>query len=652
MSADESPTAIDLAHEAPFRIGALEVRPSTREMIAGERREVVEPRVMQVLVALARRRGEVVSRDDLIAAAWGGRVVGEDAINRAVAGVRRLAETYGGFRVETVARVGYRLGEAGPSQPSFWRKPRAGPWAWAVAALVFLAAAGSGSWLIHERFVAANAPARVAVLPFDAIGANPQARAFADGLLDDLVGALSANQVDAVSRSESLALRGPQAHERLMRLGAAYVLDGAVESDGTTLRVRVHLGDVRERLTLWSKDFSAPVGDAEALRAQVATRTIDVTHWLTLPGIRRARADAPTLAAYTDASDSMQNGGVDPAVAIVKYRQVVARAPSFSYGHSGLAFALLNSLPSLPAQARAKVLAQSLEEARTTLLLDPRNGEGYLLLEGLTPLWSWRVREDLLAKGLAVDPEPPILPMNQGSLLAQVGRTGEAVAVTKRAVAAEPYLGWAQRQLAYFLATAGRTEEAQSALAERWLGREVGEPRRPTEFLLAVQTAPGSRAIAMLDDPAMRALLGSAGAVDVERSSLRALASGGASDRNAAAGHMRAAVEAGAFPAPLAVSQLSALGDVDGAFAAANRAFTPETMGAPKSLTWGESIGTEVLFSPPAAAMRKDVRFMRLTARLGLVDYWRASGHWPDFCSEPGLPYDCKAEAARVVSAR
>jgi hypothetical protein len=39
---------------------------------------------------------------------------------------------------------------------------------------------------------------------------------------------------------------------------------------------------------------------------------------------------------------------------------------------------------------------------------------------------------------------------------------------------------------------------------------------------------------------------------------------------------------------------------------------------------------------------------MRLAARLGLVDYWRSSGHWPDFCADPGLPYDCKAEAARL----
>src|SRR5262245_34665773 len=104
MSADESAAPIDLARTANFRIAALEVRPSTREVaLADGRHEVLEPRVMQVLVALARRRGEVVSRDELTELCWGGRIVGEDAITRAIAGVRRLAESYGGFAVETIA---------------------------------------------------------------------------------------------------------------------------------------------------------------------------------------------------------------------------------------------------------------------------------------------------------------------------------------------------------------------------------------------------------------------------------------------------------------------------------------------------------------------------------------------------------------------
>ena len=64
---------------------------------------------MQVLVALVRRPGEVVSRDELIATCWSGRIVSDDAINRCIAKARRLGTAYNAFVIETVARVGYRL---------------------------------------------------------------------------------------------------------------------------------------------------------------------------------------------------------------------------------------------------------------------------------------------------------------------------------------------------------------------------------------------------------------------------------------------------------------------------------------------------------------------------------------------------------------
>jgi hypothetical protein len=56
------------------------------------------------------------------------------------------------------------------------------------------------------------------------------------------------------------------------------------------------------------------------------------------------------------------------------------------------------------------------------------------------------------------------------------------------------------------------------------------------------------------------------------------------------------------------------------------------------------------LFYPLTAPLRRDRRFMQLAARIGLVDYWRSTGKWPDFCSEPGLPYNCQAEAKALAS--
>lgn len=102
---------IYLAHEPDFSIGSLNVHPSTRELSREDERHVIEPRVMQVLVALHRADGAVVSKDDLALSCWEGRVVGEDAINRVISRLRKVSEGLGKeiFRIETVTRVGYRL---------------------------------------------------------------------------------------------------------------------------------------------------------------------------------------------------------------------------------------------------------------------------------------------------------------------------------------------------------------------------------------------------------------------------------------------------------------------------------------------------------------------------------------------------------------
>ena len=153
---EKGPDPVVLAHSASFRLGAVEVRPATREIVGPGGAEIVEPRVMQVLVALGRAEGAILSRDDLIQSCWEGRIVSENAIDRVISRLRRLAESVGGgtFRIETITKVGYRLlpeGDAAgepvarlarppPLQPTVSRRGLI----WGGAAL---AVAGAGLWL-------------------------------------------------------------------------------------------------------------------------------------------------------------------------------------------------------------------------------------------------------------------------------------------------------------------------------------------------------------------------------------------------------------------------------------------------------------------------------------------------------------------------
>lgn len=107
----ESGDPIKLAHEPVFKLGSVQVFPSTRQIVRDGKSETLEPRVMEVLVALAQAEGAVVATDELIARCWGGRIVGENAIHRVISRVRHVAATIGegSFRIETIAKVGYRL---------------------------------------------------------------------------------------------------------------------------------------------------------------------------------------------------------------------------------------------------------------------------------------------------------------------------------------------------------------------------------------------------------------------------------------------------------------------------------------------------------------------------------------------------------------
>ncbi len=137
-------TAIDLAKEKDFQLGAAVVRPSTREIALGSDIEVLEPRVMQVLVALAQNSDAVVSKDDLLERCWHGRLVGEDALHRCISKLRRLPESHRTFAIDAVPRVGFRLRVLGSESDDASPKP-SDRWWWdrrTVAWLVIVAGLG------------------------------------------------------------------------------------------------------------------------------------------------------------------------------------------------------------------------------------------------------------------------------------------------------------------------------------------------------------------------------------------------------------------------------------------------------------------------------------------------------------------------------
>jgi DNA-binding winged helix-turn-helix (wHTH) protein len=115
FSGDFRPAPLRLIERGEVRIGNAWIDPAARTIAGPVSRIAVEPRIMQVLLALADAEGRVVTRDELIDACWNGQIVGDDAINRAISGARKAArETGADFQIETISKAGYRLAVPDP----------------------------------------------------------------------------------------------------------------------------------------------------------------------------------------------------------------------------------------------------------------------------------------------------------------------------------------------------------------------------------------------------------------------------------------------------------------------------------------------------------------------------------------------------------
>ena len=305
------PDPVRLSAERDFVLDDLEIRPSASEAIRGGKAQHVEPRVMQVLVALARAAGSVVSREELIRRCWDGRVVGEDAINRCMSRLRALADRGDGtrsFHVETIARVGYRLlatagvatNDAAPVAGSAVPRRKRVALA-AFAALALVALAGTLAYRFASRTPAPGpasvAEPSIAVLPFQNLSADADAAYFAAAIQDEILTRLakigSLKVVSRTSAVEAAKASGTLA-DIARTLGVANVLEGSVQRSGDTVRVNVQLIRAATDTHLWAEKYDRPLDDVLQVENDIAGSIVTVLAARITPGERLAMSAKPT----------------------------------------------------------------------------------------------------------------------------------------------------------------------------------------------------------------------------------------------------------------------------------------------------------------------------------------------------------------------
>ena len=495
---------IDLAREADFSLGPARVRPSLSEVIADGHTIRLQPRVMQVLVALVRAEGEVVSRDELLASCWGGLAIGDDSINRCISRLRRLAEEEapGSFAIETLARIGYRLSrsasaDAAPARDGRWTRWRVG-----LAAVLALGLAAAASWLALGRLGPPRPGATIAIMAFSTAPGDGLARDFADGVADEVASTFTKADIMPAPPS-GVGLTSLQRDETAARLGADFALGGLVQHAGDNLHVTVSLDDVTRHDVLWSAAFDRPAAEAQAMQEQVAVKVADVLHCTIDANSYGGDIPRDVIGLYLRACDSM-DGDESAEVVRDRFRQVVARDPHIANAWADLALASALAPEDLPPALAASARQEARSAAGRALQLDPKAGGAYVALDLLMGAGRLSERQALLLKGLSGSPDSPVLNLNESALLAQAGRTAEAIAYDRRAVLLDPLLYNFSMDLASETAEAGQLALAR-AMTQRaariWPDNSDVQAGR---IGLEARWGDPALALALLDDPKTR----------------------------------------------------------------------------------------------------------------------------------------------------
>lgn len=377
---------VDLTLEPTFGLGRTEVRPATLELVRDGCAATVEPKVMQALVGLARRLGEVTARDVLALACWPGRYVSEDSIHRTIFKLRKAGEVLAGgdFVVENVRGVGYRL----------------------TAAVADAALVGARPIPIKPS---------IAVLPFSARAESADQQYFAEGMVEEIAAALSRfKSLIVVAGGSGLALkdRGLDSIAAGRLLGVRYLLEGSLRRSGEQLRISVRLIDAATGEQVWSERFDDQATEIFALQDRVA---------LCVAGV------------------------IEPTIQAEEIRQAVARRPADMAAHDYY----LQAWPMHRIYTKVATL-RSLELATQAVALDPDYASALALAavgHTLVDLYGWT--DDLqsnLAQGVRMARRAAIASYDDAQALAlaafavaQLERDEEAArALLDRAVALNP----------------------------------------------------------------------------------------------------------------------------------------------------------------------------------------------------------------------
>ena len=232
-----------------------------RELRRGSERIAVEPQVFDLLVYLVQNCDRVVSKDDLIASVWHGRIVSDSTLTSRINAARKAVGDSGEDQklIRTVVRKGLRFvgtvhAKSNGAEPAH--------------------AAGPPDEVREQSRAGLPLPDRpaIAVLPFINRGGDAEQEYFSDGISEDIITALSKLRwFFVIARNSSFTYKGKAVHLKQVadELGVRYVLEGSVRKGGDRVRITAQLNDVATGSHIWAERYDRELADVFAVQDEI-----------------------------------------------------------------------------------------------------------------------------------------------------------------------------------------------------------------------------------------------------------------------------------------------------------------------------------------------------------------------------------------------
>ncbi len=232
-----------------------------RELRCGSESIAVEPQVLDLLIYLIENNDRVVSKDDLIASIWGGRIVSDTTLTSRIYAARRAVGDSGKNQklIRTAARKGLRfIGEVirqADGEPVDAIDP----------------APDDADKVTQPTPSLPDRPS-IAVLPFNNMSGDPAQEYFSDGISEDIIMALSKQRwFFVIARNSSFVYKGKAVHMKQVGrdLGVGYVVEGSVRRSGKRVRITAQLNDVINGSHIWAERYDRDFADLFAVQDEI-----------------------------------------------------------------------------------------------------------------------------------------------------------------------------------------------------------------------------------------------------------------------------------------------------------------------------------------------------------------------------------------------